>query len=524
MSDGRRIFDYPANKLDPRTYRPPGPVCAAFIQDRVHVCKMLMGPFGSGKTHGLLFDGLTSALHMPTCDFGPFKGHRVFRDCIIRDTYANLWDSTIPSWFQWFDENVGDWSGSRGRQAVHRLIFDHLDGSKVFYELHFRAIQDRRIANVVKGTEYTRYGMEEADQFPPDVAPYLVTRAMQERFPPKSWFREGARYHGHVAGTFNPPDPENYLYDLFEVKKEELEGQYKLFKQPSGRSANGENHKIVPRAQYEAQAAANVHQPWFVKRNIDGEWGYSRDGKPVYVDEYDDAVNCAGEQLEVIPGVGLLLAFDQGVRGPAMIVAQRMNTGQLRVIAEVVPMKRMGPTRFAGLCRILLQSPGFRDCPIADAVCDPAGWQGSDSEGGDLGWAETVAKQLGIPLRPCSTSELNVRLDAVGQLLLSRPVAGVPGLLISTACPVLRKGFMSHYRYKLDSAGRIVGASRIKPEKNEYSDPHDALQFLAIELDGLEAVLSGQLSKNSVRGGLDDDDDDDAGGTVVPNHDFDVFA
>lgn len=523
MSEGRKIFDYPANKLDLRTFRPPGPVAAAFIRDQAHVCKMIMGPFGSGKTHALLFDGLGSAIQMPKCTSGPFKGHRVFRDCVIRDTYANLWDSTIPSWFQWFDEEVGDWTGSRGRQAVHKLVFDHIDQSKIFYELHFRAIQDKRIENVVKGTEYTRYGMEEADQFPPDVAPYLVTRAMQERFPPKAWFPEGTKYHGHVAGSFNPADPENYLFDLFEVKSELLAGRYKLYKQPSGRSANGENHKYVSRASYEEQAAANVHQPWFVKRNIDGEWGYSRDGLPVYADEYDDAINCAEEELKPVPGLPIRISFDQGVRGPAMVIGQKMPSGQLRLLDEVVPMTRMGPTRFADLCKAKLQEPLYAACPIEWASCDPAGWQGSDSENGDLGWAETVSKQLGIAIMPAPTNELNVRLDAVSQLLLARPEARTPGLLISPRCKTIRKGFMSHYRYKLNAKGQVVGSVKIKPEKNEYSDPHDALQYLALDLFGLEAVLSGQLSKNRDRGGLDDDDED-MDGTVVANHDFDVLA
>lgn len=520
--DGRAIFDYPRNKLSITTYRPPGPVAEAFLKDRENRCKMIKGPMGSGKTMTLLFDGLSSAAQMPKCTAGPYKGHRVYRDCVMRDTYANLWDSTIPSWFQWFDEDTGNWTGSQGRQAIHRLHFDAFDGGKILYELHFRAVQDRRIENVLKGTEYTRYALEEADQFSPDVMPFVLQRAMQERFPPKSWFPDGTMYHGHVSGSFNPTDPENYLFETFEVKQ--LKG-HKLYSQPSGRSANGENHAFVKRSQYIEQAEINAHQPWYVRRNIDGLWGYSRDGKPVFDDEYDDEINCSDEDLKPIPGVGLLLGFDQDVRGPAMIVAQEQpNTGQLRVLAEVVPMMRCGATKFASLCRGLLQSEGFRDCPIKVAVADPSAWAGSDTEHGDFSWAETVQRQLGIVMQPAETNALDMRLDAVRQLLLARPTPRTPGLIISKGCPVVRKAFMSHYQYKTDNKHQLVGGTRLKPVKNEYSDPMDALQYICLQFLGLQVVMTGELTRNPQRLGGDNDDDDDDSGSTVMQSNFSVFG
>ena len=56
-------------------------------------------------------------------------------------------------------------------------------------------------------------------------------------------------------------------------------------------------------------------------------------------------------------------------------------------------------------------------------------------------------------------------------------VEGEPGLLISPACKMIRKGFTGgcHYRRV-----QVVGDERFtdKPDKNRFSHPHDALQYL----------------------------------------------
>jgi len=497
---------------DIRTFRPPGPVSEAFLRSREPV-RFIMGPFGSGKTNTVLFDALTCGAQMPVC----LDGRRRFRGLVLRDNYTNLWQTTIPSWWAWFPKTVGEWSGGEGRQAKHLLSFDMPDGAPLDFELRFLAIEQDRIENVLRGIEFTWAFMNEADLMSAEVVTYLVGRALQQRYPSKRLLPPGASYFAGVTGDMNPPDVDNWTYDLFEEKKPP---GHVLFKQPSGRSPSGENHERVPPAVYEKIAETNAHRAWWVRRMVDGQWGYSRDGLPVY-EEFEDDRHVAAAELTALPGVPLRLGFDQEIRGPAMVVTQWTYAGQLRILDEFVP-GRMGPTEFGRQCRILLDQryPGV---PIFAATGDPAGFSGGDAENGDFSWFESVSRSLGVPILPAATNELQIRIDGVKQLL-SHSVDRQPALLLSPRCKVLRKGFNSHYRIKIREKAPLPDP---KPEKNSFSNPQDALQYIVLDCLGLEGVINGELAGR--RGGArrrGDDDEDFGlrrGGAAQPRADFDVM-
>ncbi len=512
MSEAFREFN---DAHDARTYRPPGPVAEAFLRTRLPV-RFIMGPFGSGKTNAIFFDALTCAFQMPVC----LDGRRRFRGLVIRDNYTNLWKTTIPSWWQWFPKTVGKWSGGDGRQATHRLTFDLPDGTMLEFELVFLAIEEDRIEDVLRGIEFTWAYMNEADLMAAEILTTLVGRALQQRYPAKRMLKAGATYFAGVVGDMNPPDVDNWTYQLFEEEKPE---GHVLFKQPSGRSPNGENHDAVPIEVYEQIAATNAHKKWWVRRMVDGLWGYSRDGLPVY-EEFEDDRHVAATELTPLPNVPLRLGFDQEIRGPAMVVAQFTYAGQLRVLDEFVP-GRMGATAFGQQCRILLDQR-YRGFPVIAATGDPAGFAGGDSENGDLSWFETVSRALKLPILPAPTNELQIRIDGVKQLL-NHSIDRQPALLLSTRCKKLRKGFNSHYRFKIRPG---VPQPDPKPEKNSFSNPQDALQYVVLDCLGLEGVINGDLGRRKSggrgAGGGDDDFDEDAPrsrGSQAPNSDFNVF-
>ena len=98
---------------------------------------------------------------------------------------------------------------------------------------------------------------------------------------------------------------------------------------------------------------------------------------------------------------------------------------------------------------------------------------------------------LGVPLVPAPSNEIPLRVEAVrNQLVL--PIAGEQrGLVIDPRrCPMLFKGFMSHYRYKLNPDGRLQNAAHASPEKNEYANPHDALQYACLGLVGRAGAVA----------------------------------
>ncbi|MBS1180431.1 MAG: hypothetical protein H6Q99_311 [Proteobacteria bacterium] len=501
--------------MSPDTYRSPGPVASAFLSSSALV-RFIMGPFGSGKTNVCLMDALAHAARMPVC----LDGVRRFRGVVLRDTYANLWQTTIKTWANWFPKEKGKWTGSEGRQAQHVLRFDLPDGTKLHFEMLFLAIGDDRIEDVLRGIEFTWLMMNEADLQSGDVLTYAVGRVTLRRYPRTIDLRpEDREYFVGIVGDLNPPDTDSWVYELFEETKP---AEHIMFKQPSGRSPLGENRGAIPREAYDRLAEANKHKKWWVKRMVDGQYGPSREGDPVYGDDYDDSVHFADGELQLFKDLPLRLSFDQGVTGPAMLIKQYTYSGQLRVLEELVP-GRMGETRFGERCKILLEERyGAIPSTRWRAVCDPAGFTGGDAEGGDLAWAETVARILGIVILPAETNELKARIDGVSQLLRYR-IDGQPALIISSLCPMLRKGFNSHYRYKTIKGAD--GRSANKPEKNEYSDPHDALQYGVLDLGGRSAVISGDLTK---KGGVGRQDrhDEDSDDVHIPagSGGFDVFA
>ena len=81
---------------------------------------------------------------------------------------------------------------------------------------------------------------------------------------------------------------------------------------------------------------------------------------------------------------------------------------------------------------------------------------------------------------------------------LNRMVDGEAGLLLSPSCKMLRKGFSGGYAYK---RVRVTGDERYhdKPDKNAYSHPHDALQYLLCGGGEGRAVL-GREKRRRERG------------------------
>jgi hypothetical protein len=495
-------------RADVRTYQPPGPIAENFLRDRLPV-RGIMGPFGSGKTNCCIFDALTCAYQMPKA----LDGNRYFRGVVVRDTYANLWKTTIKSWWEWFPKNSGRWTGGENRQAEHKLIFEMPDGGKLYFEMQFLAIGEDSVENVLRGLELTWGWVNEADLCAEDVATYLLGRVLQKRFPSAKKMG-GKDYFAGVVLDLNPPDVDSWIYRVFEEVRPE---DWRLYKQPSGLSAKAENRAGVSLEAYQQVAKSNAHRKWWVRRMVHGLYGHSRDGDPVYMEEYDDEVHCAGEPLKPISSIALRLMFDQGVTGPCMLVGQLLPNGQFRIIREYAP-GRLAPSEFGRRCKLILATEfaGFR---IEDAVSDPAGEQGGDKEHGLLNWHETIEQRLGLFISVAETNELDPRIDGVSQLLRHNVGAGVPSLLISPECKLLRKGFNSHYRFRKKRIGNTVTTDP-KPEKNVYSNPHDALQYGVMNLVGLSGLLKGELTATAAN---TDYDEEESSSHVLSGGDFDVF-
>lgn len=485
MSD----FEYDERPMRVHEYRAPGPVARQFLNTR-DLIRFIMGPQGSGKTTGCLFDAIACASAMP-----PGKdGHKHFAGVVIRDTYTNLWATTIRSWNKFFPKTVGKWSGGENRPAVHTLRFDDPIASRatgrpcyIFVEMHFKALADQSIEDALRGAEYTWAYMNEADRLSQDVLTFLIGRI--GRYPGQDMFDKPTDFFRGIVGDVNPPDTDSWIYHTFGGQ---LPARHKFFKQPGGRHPRAENLAGLPRGYYDDQVAANASKPWWIKRMVDGQFGYSRDGMPVY-ELYDDDKHCSETEIEPIPALPLRLSFDQGITGPAMLVSQYTTVGQLRVLREFVP-GRMGAQQFGEQGRQFVNAnfPGYQVHP-ASAV-DPAGMSGAVREDAHFSWAETVAQASGFNLVPAETNELDIRIDGVSQMLATDIKAGMPSFIMDPRCLMLRKGFNSDYRFKKKKTGEFED----KPEKNEASNPQDALQYEVMSIFGRAGITQGAARKNGI--------------------------
>lgn len=492
-------------------YNSPGPIAHAFYMHRPEIdpdpdkaiapVDLIMGPQGSGKTGTSLLRIVRAArLQRPS----PLDGVRYSRAIVIRDTYVNLEGTTIPSWHEFFPPTVGKWNGDA--PPSHEIVFEDRRG-RIHLEVEFVGLGENRIEDVLRGKQITFAYLNEADRLAPEVLMYV--RGRVGRYPPAQ--HGGASWWG-VWLDCNAPDTDNYIYEKF--FEQNLPG-FTAFRQPSGLSARAENLHNLPRGYYQSQI---IGQPdWWIRRMILNEFGYSRDGKPVYP-EYSDQKHCALEPLDAVEGIPLIIGLDAGGT-PAATIWQHDLNGQWRGLDELVTAKEasMGPTDFGHLLRELLtrkyrgwtkrsalagRSAGAfeRDQPMIVGFADPT----TTTAGGvDHPWIQIVANTAGFKIKPAITPGGNrnnpvLRQEAIRVKLSAPDIDGkVPAFVISPTMRTLRRGFNSHYRYKRKQTAS--GEFHDEPEKNHESHVHDSAQYAFVGDGGHLDALDRRRNRHGSR-------------------------
>ncbi len=432
------------------TYDPPGPVAAAFLEDRSFVSG-IMGPFGSGKTTAALMKGLLASARQPM----DARGRRRSRGVVVRNTFPELKTTTIKSWHEWVPQDCGRWQ-PEGPPTHFVSGPDGLDAEVIFLALD-RPEDVRKLLSL----ELTWAYLNEAKEQPKAILDGLTGRV--GRFPP---VRDGGCVDPVIFMDTNPPDTDHWYYRLAE--EEQPEG-FAFFRQPGGRSVDAENLDNLPPAYYTRQAAGKSAD--WIKVFIDGEYGFVKDGKPIYP-EFVDSTHV--REFELVPHRPLRIGLDFGLT-PAAVIGQRSPTGAWRVRHEIVT-ERMGATALAQeLTRFLGEHYPDREVwPLASITGDPAGAQGGNDE-------RTVFQILaanGVDAEPAPSNDFTLRRDAVGTAF-SRMIDGQPALMVHPECKVLRKACGGGYAFRRI---QVVGQERFAdaPTKNHFSHVAEALQYLML--------------------------------------------
>jgi hypothetical protein len=436
--------------------------------------KAVQGPFGSGKSSGMVFE---IARRGQEQEKGR-DGIRRTRWAVVRNTYSQLKDTTIKTVLDWFPPRYF----GQYKIADHDYLITGFPGCEI--ELNFRALDRPEDIGKLLSAEYTGAWLNEYREIPKAIFDALDGRI--DRYPS---MRDGGATYPCILMDTNPPEEDGEWFNYFE---KELPDNAVLFKQPSGLSREAEN--ILQPAEWEAWKAAfdrgevdfipglkpdyytNLAKGKgedFINVYIKGNYGYVKEGKPVYEASFSDLMHVAKEYLRPIEGRELIVSFDFGLT-PACILNQITPMGYFNTIREILS-DGMGIQQFVRNKVKPLLSTEFRDFAIT-GTGDPAGTQRSQT---DEKTCFQILKEEGFKVYPARSNDLTSRIGAV-EGFLARLIQGRPAYQLDPRCTVLRKGFNSGYYYK-----QIKGQdTRYAPEpsKNKYSHPHDALQYGAMHV------------------------------------------
>ena len=486
------------------------------------VVRGFLGPVGNGKSVTCIMEMLRLS-----ADQWPNKeGIRKTRWAIIRNTNPELRTTTLNTWKQWVPEEISP-------ITMHPIISTKFiqpiknDRTVIEMEVYFLALDRPDDVKKLLSMELTGVFINEAREIP-----YAVVKGARERigrYPSHiDGYEDTADYkaprdeHGDIQPCkrkvllmdTNPPDTDHWWYQLAEegcLKKSENKAQarartaeiFDFFRGPAPlvKLDNGdyepnpeaENVKYLPGGfqYYLDMIAGNTED--HINVQVLGNYGVIMDGKPVYP-KYNDRLHCAPEHFMPIQGFEICLGWDFGLT-PACIIGQQTDTGQVRIVAELVS-EDMDVRQFArDVVKPYLQRH-FSDFTIGFSMADPAGNNRGEGEGkasigilnddyvdndhGDI----IVPLEMGFTTEPAPTNDTTKRLDAVNNYLTRLVGSGDPGLIIDKRCKQIRKGFQGGYAYKRVQAGGSNDRFRDKPDKDKYSHPHDALQYLCLGFVG----------------------------------------
>lgn len=440
------------------TYIPAGPVVEAFHRSNAFV-RGLMGPVGSSKSSACCAEIFDRACHQ-------HASNRIRRTrwAILRNTYPELKSTTIKTWLEWFPMTQMKWDA-----PISGTIDTWLeDKTRIQIEVYFLALERPEDIGKLKSLELTGAWLNEAGEMAKQVFDMVTQRV--GRFPP---VRDGGPTWSGVLLDSNPPDTDSWWFRLFEEQKPET---FEVYKQPGGLIQDkgvylpnplAENIPNLPGGyDYYKRQLAGKSKEW-IKVYLEGQYGIVIDGKPIYP-EYNDDLHCR----EISPvQKPLLIGLDYGLT-PAAVICQLSSRGQLLVLDELCA-EDMGIAQFARDVLKPYLSTQWRDYAF-QAIGDPAGNSRAESD------EKTCFMELaeaGIAATPAPSNDFLKRREAVAKYL-TRLTDGKPAFIVHPRCNKVRKGFMGGYCYRRIQAGGE--RYRDVAEKNQYSHPHDALQYAAL--------------------------------------------
>lgn len=433
----------------------------------------VMGPIGSGKSVACCIELLKQGHEQWAAE----DGWRRTRFAVVRNTYPELKSTTIRTFL--------DWAPPAGVMRYDAPITWRLvdESKKIDIEILFLALDKPQDVKKLLSLELTGGWINEARELPYSVVEAFMSRL--GRYPSKA--NGGMKWAGLIMDT-NPPDDDHWWYRLAEIERPE---NHEFFRQPAAiiRLQNGtyamnpDAENVINHALGEQYYLRQVpgKRPEWIKVYLSGDYGTVLEGKPVFP-SYRDSIHCSPTPLAIMRGVPLYVGMDFG-RTPAAIFGQFSPKGQLRGLREMCVETNsdgMSVRQFAREVVVPKLRGEFSGMRVIGRG-DPAGIaKGSDT---DLDCFQILASE-GLFIEPTNTNDLGPRIDSIDKYLM-RMTYGEPGLIIDPSMSMIRKGFNGGYAYKRVQVSVSGGDSKYRdePDKNKYSHPMDAFEYMAMGVD-----------------------------------------
>lgn len=462
--------------------------------------RLLAGPIGSGKSVCCAHELMRWATEQrPNED-----GIRKTRFLIVRNTADQLKNTTMKTIVDWFPPEKYGYHKITDKTIFYTLRLP--DNTIVKSEWMFIALDTPDDVRKALSLEATGLWGNECRELHPEVVDGLLMRV--NRFP--SMKDGGATRPGAIFDT-NMPNEDTW----WEKKMEDPPKNWSIHLQPPAvipvdafiqkYGYDPDENTIIESTDEEEYCVDPAHDNYdnlakdyypntgegktedFIRVYLRCQYGRSLGGKPVFDKTFNPDRHIANDLTPVVSSTyPLCIGLDFG-RTPAAVVGQLTPNGQVLVVGECVA-ENMGMEKF---CKSVLKPYLYEKFPQHSYYIapDPAGFQ--KTQLGEYSPAQFLQQQ-GFHLVKPITNDPEIRIQAVERLLLDG-VDTMPRFLInSEAAPVTTQGLKGKYRWKTNKNGEMM-ASR-EPIKNEWSHSMDALQYLALVIDG------GHLGRSIRRG------------------------
>lgn len=482
LPDGRLI----------REYVPDGEVLRTFMASNAPV-KIIQGPIGSGKSLGCVMSIWMKALEQAT----QVDGKKRCRAHVFRDTYNKLEDTTLKTWLQWFPED------QFGRFFWSKPMHHEIRHGNIELDVHFVALEDESSADYFRSLETTICWFNELQFMERVLLDEAVTRV--GRYPRVI---DGGAIKPMVIADMNAPDETHWVPimrgdvavpDWFteDQRRSHIKPKnWEFFIQPPGlievKDGDGnvsryepnplaENLKFLPGGvNYYLNAIQGKGKSW-IDANVLNRVSPRRDGKPVLKD-FNRSVHVAKRPIEPTPGFPIIIGQDFG-RRPAAIFGQCVR-GQWQILHELVG-RDMGARSFAPMLKQEL-AQRFPSFPF-QIWGDPSGdFKGQNDEQVPF----QIFRAAQLPVQPAPSFLFTVRLQAM-EAAFTRMSEGKPSICISPNCTTLIAALDGGWHYRrMKVAGERYSED---PEKDEYSDPADALGYMLLGGGEGRLLLTGSM-------------------------------